>query len=73
MFYQVFQKVKSKKEKTAKVSTVFPDTELEGKITVTKGGGIKKETVCPSKTSISRIKKHWQERQNKKPRRGDKK
>jgi flagellin-like hook-associated protein FlgL len=72
MFYQVLQKVKSKKEKTAKVSTVFPDTELEGKITVTKGGGKRRPTACPSRISISRIKKHWQERQNKKPRRGEK-
>jgi hypothetical protein len=39
MFYQVFQKVKSKKRKKPKVSIIFPDKGVVGKIRIGKGGG----------------------------------
>jgi len=44
------------KEKTPKVREIFPDKVLEGKITVTKGGGIKKDRLLAiHKNSIRRI------------------
>jgi hypothetical protein len=70
--YKVLQQLKYIARKKAKVSAVFSDKEGEGKITVGKGGGINGPAACPSKITANKILRHWQERQNKKPRRGEK-
>jgi hypothetical protein len=49
-------------QKSPKVPAVFSDKEVEGKITVGKGGGNKKPTACLKK-AMYEILKPWQERQ----------
>jgi len=48
-FIKYYRKLNQNKEKSPKVCRVFPDKELEGKITVTKGGGTKKTDCLPFK------------------------
>ena len=55
MLINYYKKLNNNKEKSPKVCGFFSDKGLEGKITVTKGGGKKRPTACPSKRSINRI------------------
>jgi len=55
------------------VSAAIPDKEVDGKIAVRKGGGSKDRLLASQRHLQIKVKAHWQERQNKKPRRGDKK
>jgi hypothetical protein len=54
MFYQVIHKLKFLPEKNPKVPAVSSDKEVEGKITVRKGGG-KKTDCLPVNPTQSKI------------------
>jgi len=55
MLYQVLQKLESFAEKSPKVPAVLPDNEVEGKITVRKGGGYKTTDCLPFKYNIKQV------------------
>jgi hypothetical protein len=50
--YQVIQKLKFLPEKSPKVPAVSSDKEVDGKITVRKGGGTKKTDCLPIKYNL---------------------
>ncbi len=66
IFLKHYRSLNSSKQKTAKVCPVLPDTGVEGKIAVRKGGGWKMDRLLVFQTNLkASFKKYRRERQNK--------